>query len=232
MTCFQRLLHPILRGVAVLVLALGSAISPTTAKAQDPWPLRPDGAPPVNIGNEGAADLLEGHVFLTRLSAPEPGRDGGVKLRILHYTRSGRLFGCSFDPGGHYGPTGEPWIHGPLTLPDAQLNLRIPVIAQVAAPDTVPTFGAFYYDAVSGVTVLFARDLMGAWYPRETGHLQERLPAAVYTLCPDFPPAEVLGLEVNEAQTALTYPELVAQDPGRRVLRPDLVTFDPIEVTQ
>ena len=224
--------HPIFQGLSVLAVALGSALSPIPAQAQDPYPLRPGGAPPVNIDTEDAPDLLEGHVFVTRLSAPEPGRDGGVKLRIHTYTRNGRVFECSFDPSGHYGPTGEPWIQWSSTFHDAQLDLRIPVIAQVAAPDTLSTFGALYHDAVTGLTVMFVRGMMGNWYPRATGHLQERLPAAVYTLCPDFPPAEVLGLDVNEAQTGLTYPELVAQDPGRRILRPDLITFNPIEVTK
>ena len=54
----------------------------------------------------------------------------------------------------------------------------------------------------------------------------------MYTLCPDFPPAEELGLEINHTQTALTYPELVAQDPGRRVRRPDLITPNPIEAVE
>ena len=44
--------------------------------------------------------------------------------------------------------------------------------------------------------------------------------------------AEQLGLEINHTQTALTYPELVAQDPGRRVRRPDLITPNPIEAVE
>ncbi|MDE0694951.1 MAG: hypothetical protein OXH76_03850 [Boseongicola sp.] len=56
------------------------------------------------------------------------------------------------------------------------------------------------------------------------GHVQERLPRAAYRMCPNFPSPEALGLEVNEAQTAHFYDDLVAQDPGQRVLRPDLVT--------
>lgn len=220
------------RVLPILALALAAALSPVPVQAQDPYPLRPDGAPPVNIGVDDAMALLEGSVLVTRLSAPEPGRDGGVKLRIHHYAQSGRLHGCGFGPGGRYGTTGEPWIHGSMTLPDTRRDLHIPVVVQVAEPDTAPTFSAVHHDAVTGVTVLFMRDLTGSWYPRETGHLQDRLPAAVYELCPDFPPAEDLGLDINTAQTGLTYPELVAQDPGRRVLRPDLVSFDAIEAAQ
>ena len=47
---------------------------------------------------------------------------------------------------------------------------------------------------------------------------------AVYELYPDFPSPEEPGVEVNEAQTADRYDALVAQDPGQRILRPDLVT--------
>ena len=66
----------------------------------------------------------------------------------------------------------------------------------------------------------------GRWWDWDNGHLQERLPAATWTLCPDFPPAEELGVGINHAQTAQSYREMLAQDPGRRVLRPDLVTTD------
>ena len=69
---------------------------------------------------------------------------------------------------------------------------------------------AYYHDAETGRTVSLDRGKNRRWYPRNTGYLQERLPASMYTLCPDFPPAEELGLEINHAQTALTYPELVA----------------------
>jgi len=58
------------------------------------------------------------------------------------------------------------------------------------------------------------------------GHLQERLLASVYTLRPDFPTVEALGFGVDATQTATGYRELIAQDPGWRILRADLVTPD------
>ena len=54
----------------------------------------------------------------------------------------------------------------------------------------------------------------------------------IYTLCPDFPSPEELGVGVNEAQTAITYNKLLQQDPGRRILRPDLITLNPTEVIE
>ena len=84
------------------------------------------------------------------------------------------------------------------------------------------------YDGATGEIVFYRK--RKTWHTWNPGHLQERLPRAVWTLCPDFPSAEELGVEVNEAQTAITYDRLIAQDPGRRVLRPDLITPDPTEV--
>ena len=47
-----------------------------------------------------------------------------------------------------------------------------------------------------------------------TGHLQETIPLAVYSICPRFPDPGDLGFEVNLKQTAADYRELAAQDPG------------------
>ena len=67
------------------------------------------------------------------------------------------------------------------------------------------------------------------WIDDSHGHLQKRLPRAVWAACPNFPSAKSLGVEVNEKQTAITYFDLVKQDRGQRILRPDLVTKNPIE---
>ena len=84
------------------------------------------------------------------------------------------------------------------------------------------------YDAATGEAIWYG-PWRGRWRAWDIGHHQERLPAATWTLCPDFPSAEELGMGVNQLQTAVTYDALLAQDPGRRILRPDLVTPDPIE---
>ena len=67
------------------------------------------------------------------------------------------------------------------------------------------------------------------WFGDSHGHLQKRLPRAVWNACPKFPSAKSLGVGVNEKQTAITYFDLVKQDPGNRIRRPDLVTKNPIE---
>lgn len=67
------------------------------------------------------------------------------------------------------------------------------------------------------------------WWEMGTGHLQSDIPAAVYTACPDFPSAKSLGLKVNSKQTSIKYHEMIKQDPGNRVKRPDLVTAETVE---
>lgn len=83
----------------------------------------------------------------------------------------------------------------------------------------VPETGGLYYYIVDG----------SYWWEYGTGHLQSDLPAAVYDICPDFPSAESLGLEVNAAQTSKFYKKLVKQHPGKRIMRPDLVTDVTVE---
>ncbi len=66
------------------------------------------------------------------------------------------------------------------------------------------------YDAVTGQLIKGDRDLGVHW----TGHLQDTIPQAAYSLCPRFPKPSALGFEVNPKQTSTDYQELVAQDPG------------------
>lgn len=85
------------------------------------------------------------------------------------------------------------------------------------------------YDPETGEVLWFGATASAGhfWVEEHRGHLQERLPAVTWTECPEFTPAEELGVEVNHKQTARSYSGLIAQDPGRRVLRPDLVTLNP-----
>ncbi|WP_299083326.1 hypothetical protein [uncultured Ruegeria sp.] len=61
------------------------------------------------------------------------------------------------------------------------------------------------------------------WWENDVGHLQARLPAVTWEICPDFPSAESLGAKVNTKQTSRFYKELLSQDPGQRILRPQYV---------
>jgi hypothetical protein len=87
---------------------------------------------------------------------------------------------------------------------------------------------AFKYIANTGQFISYLAQ-RPYWWETRPGHLQTEIPAAVYTACPDFPSAESLGLKVNTRQTSTRYSEMIAQDPGNRVRRPDLVTEVTVE---
>jgi hypothetical protein len=75
------------------------------------------------------------------------------------------------------------------------------------------------YDAATGdLTDYWYKSLK--WWEATTGHLQTEIPAVTWELCPDFPSAKSLGARVNEKQTAKFYNDLVAQDAGKRVRKP------------
>lgn len=58
------------------------------------------------------------------------------------------------------------------------------------------------------------------WWESDVGHLQARIPAVTWDICPNFPSAESLGAQVNHKQTSRNYLQLLEQDPGQRILRP------------
>ncbi|MCY4288598.1 MAG: hypothetical protein OXC63_08395 [Aestuariivita sp.] len=84
----------------------------------------------------------------------------------------------------------------------------------------------YLYDGQTGAFVTYSnkQTTRGQRYRDQAfGHFQRHIPRVVYEMCPGFPAAAELGSKINEAQTAWTYPELVAQHPGDRILRPDLI---------
>ncbi|MEJ5220024.1 hypothetical protein WG622_17345 [Cognatishimia sp. D5M38] len=81
------------------------------------------------------------------------------------------------------------------------------------------------YDASNGGFKLFIFHKR-RWWENHTGRLQRSIPAVTYELCPNFPKASKLGMKINKAQTAKLYTEMMAQHPGVRILRSDLITED------
>jgi len=66
----------------VLAAVTLAALWFNTAKAEETFPLQFKGAPPVNVGARDTAELIANHGFVGHFLAPEPGRKGGVKLRL------------------------------------------------------------------------------------------------------------------------------------------------------
>ncbi len=173
----------------------------------------------VFVGYWSASSFRQGKRAL-KLNVEVNGGDGHAHRCVMAIR--GLYDSHAWGPATASGPKGQvfPILQGGMFR--VRMNKAVSPKAEGAMWGAIPL-----YDPVTGEVVLFnfseyriKRGEVHA-YP---GHLQERLPRAVYDMCPNFPPPERLGLEVNEAQTAQFYDDLLAQDPGRRVLRPDLVT--------
>ena len=143
-------------------------------------------------------------------------------LQVVFIGRDGRYLWCIPLREGRYFLGDQTW----WSVKTKQRSRLWPIFVNGIREDQ----GWFspLYDAATGDAVWYG-PWRGRWRAWDIGHHQERLPAIIWTLCPDFPSASELGMGVNQLQTAVTYDALLAQDRGRRILRPDLVTPDPSE---
>ena len=185
--------------------------------------------PPANVSAEDLGELLAGSVSVSRdVEFNKPERD----LHIVFTGSDGDVVTCHLDGVGS--PVKRwSWAPGSVRGDDGTVWPVVRWQARTRGGGKGPL--SLLHDGETGEVVWHSDpegwNLTGrlAWVQRFNGHLQERLPAATWKLCPDFPSAESLGVEVNSAQTATDYGRLVAQDPGRRIRRPDLVSADAAE---
>ena len=182
--------------------------------------------PPGNIRADDMYELFAGKVLVIDRGGKTSKVPGVVKhaLKIIFFGKDLRYIWCSYGSTSDYyhrvsnwAPTR--WEHG---------RSLVPLL------DTATEFDDLgispLYDGSTGQIIWYALPVKKKrWFTWDPGHLQERLPAAVYTLCPDFPSPKELGARVNKKQTAVTYDKLLEQDPGRRVLRPNLITTNSVE---
>ena len=171
--------------------------------------------PPASVTAAGARELFADAVFVSDMGNP------GDPLAVRFFGRDGRFVSCLRGKAADAHKLTD-WRWRPVVL--ATRTGAAPVLHMFDAAGR-EGHRSVIYDGTTGETMTFKR-YRGFWWDWNEGHLQTRLPAAVWTACPGFPAAAELGVEVNRAQTALRYPELLAQDPGRRILRPDLVDPD------
>jgi hypothetical protein len=174
-------------------------------------------------GNVEAGDmytLLAGNVFVRQLEDADRHSSDVMTLQVTYYKSDGTTVSCSAFDGYVDGKTGTAkWK--PVTVEHKGDRERYPLIEVEAADGT--SYGLLKYDGATGAYDIFG-SIRGKWRHVLTGHIQSDIPAAVYSMCPDFPSAESLGTRVNTKQTSTNYRAMVAQDPGKRVLRPDLVS--------
>ena len=188
--------------------------------------------PPGNVRAEDMAALFAGTVLVVDRGGKTSRVPGVVNhaLKVISIGKDGRYVWCSYgSTADYYQRDDDRWA--PVKLKHAgtlqpMLNVAVQNGLNPKRPGISPL-----YDGDTGQIVWY-RHRDRTWHTWNPGHIQERLPRAVYTLCPEFPSPEELGVGVNEAQTAITYDKLLQQDPGRRILRPDLITLNPTEVIE
>ncbi len=173
------------------------------------------GVPRGNVVGPDIPELLVGSVIIGRWAPNSPG------YFVAVMTTDGRFHECWVDAS-----QGPQWTHetGIWRTGGVGTDTRGRVWPWLGIDyGRGPVPWIVLYDAISGDFAKFIHrpdELWIVW----TGHLQRRLPASIFDLCPEFPPATALGLEINQKQTASNYDDLLVQHPGERVLRPDLVT--------
>lgn len=179
-------------------------------------------------GNVTAKDMvtLFGDVAIVTHSTSADGTPTDVAtLEVSFFTKDGKSFNC-FAWDGFIDPKTGVTRWKPVVIDNKTNRERYPLIEVEAADGT--SYGLYRYDGATGAFDHHA-SIRGRWKHISTGHIQSDIPAAVYSMCPDFPSAESLGTRVNTKQTSTNYRAMVAQDPGKRVLRPDLVTEVTVE---
>ena len=219
------------RTACAAVVALGLMAGLATAEPKRvPKPHGyPLSKPPGNVAADDYQALFGGAVWVGFAGGvddmPEHPRD---IIEVIYTGRDGRFATCYFGPPGRHWSKGNwRWKMGRGPLPNR--NRRTPGL--INGRNISGNNGGVLmpvYNARTGGLNWYAV-VRKYWFGDAHGHLQKRLPRAVWTACPKFPSAKSLGVGVNEKQTAITYFDLVKQDRGQRILRPDLVTKNPIE---
>ena len=183
--------------------------------------------PPGNVRAEDMYELFAGNVLVVDFGR-KYSTVGAANhaLKVIFLGRDGRYHRCDYDSDLTYIYDEDSWAPSKVKHRGRYSPRLDPAIHNDNHNGLSPL-----YDGATG-QIVFYRHRNRTWHTWDPSHLQERLPRAVWTLCPDFPSAEELGVGVNENQTAITYDRLLEQDPGKRILRPDLITPDPTELIE
>lgn len=176
-----------------------------------------------NVTKDGMNQILDTAVYVRSGNGYK-----GRKKELRHISVTAYIDGQQYECFGHP-PSKEPYSYTvvPYWVVEKnhkQRNYLAPFLkTQTLDPLKGHQIVLRYKGETGQLAIIKYYKEFDEWIEAGIGHLQRDLPAAVYTLCPDFPSAKSLGLKVNAAQTEVLYDKLVAQDPGDRIKRPDLV---------
>ena len=185
--------------------------------------------PPGNVRGEDYRALFGNTVMITGFDMKAYFNKSSTNMKVIFMGADGRYVWCSENKQGVRNTNYNQWGALKRKMKSGLTPLLNPAVDNVGKErNGGKGRNSPLYDGETGQIIWYTL-YHGRWWDWDTGHLQARVPAAVYTLCPDFPSPEELGVGLNAKQTATNYPALLAQDPGQRILRPDLVTPNPVE---
>lgn len=172
-----------------------------------------------NVDYNDVPDLLTNNTFVGYFEGGEDDDYGLV--HVIHYSTD-RMFTCqTFDQETE----SKTFWWQPIMWEDVRRNLQYPYVEYSLSPNFSEIYGdrnIQYNSTTGGLAYLLADN--GKWWDMDKGHIQHGIPAAVYEICPGFPSAQSLGVPLIQDQTATNYFELLEQNSGNRIIRPDLVT--------
>lgn len=203
-----------LTALLALTLTTGAAIAANNKRPS----YRPDEIFQ-NVAAEHVRPLLANTAWVSRLWNDKASDKGGY-VRIVWHGADGREHGCltSFK-----GVSGKAWVatYSGRVIDRWKQEVRHPL--KEAVYEGERGYQLLRYNGETGELTTWLGGAQRRWWKGDVGHLQARLPAVTWEICPDFPSAESLGAQVNTAQTSRYYRELLKQDPGQRILRPQYV---------
>lgn len=169
-----------------------------------------------NVAAEHVRPLLANTARVTQWWDGQNMEKGGY-VRIVWYGADGREHGCLMDAEGNT----EGWASGSYSGYQKDFKVfkvRYP-LKEARYDNGNGGFQLLRYNGATGQLSTYLA-VNRRWLESDVGHLQAKIPAVTWEVCPNFPSAESLGAQVNNEQTSMFYKELVAQDPGKRILRP------------
>ena len=180
-----------------------------------------------NVKAEHVQPLLGGAAYVMHVDYDGIGQNGksGGELEIYWYSKDGLRTTCAGSPSNGYSYEVGEYKYRGEDISSKHIRTQYPVVAQYEGSRRAGV-EHISYDASTGSLTNYWYQNLRLW-EMSTGHLQTELPAVTWELCPDFPSAKSLGARVNKKQTAKYYLDLIKQDPGTRVLKPEYEAKEP-----
>jgi len=183
-----------------------------------------------NVKAEHVKPLLSGSAFVAHSDFEGLGKNSasGGELAIVWYGANGVASVCVGAPSEDVPYGSKQASYRGVVFHSKFLKAQFPLV-QYYRGDRDTVRDLIRYNPLNG-TLGYYRYQKPFYWEMDTGHLQTELPAVTWDLCPDFPSAKSLGAQVNKKQTAKFYLDLVRQDPGKRVRKPEFESKEPTVV--